>query len=180
RTRTSREIIETSVSTNLQIHWQRNPTRKVRHGSRDGIKKVYPATTQVGEKVFSDEARRELDRGRIVKSSSRNGAPKRVCVGKQRRTKCRIARRTFAVGPTVIGSRDAVVDLFPGVLADVVDEHPARSGLKRKRERIAQSERPDGAIVSDGLIEKRIVSGNRSVSVDAQHLSEPVAQRLRV
>jgi len=52
--------------------------------------------------------------------------------------------------------------------------------LKRKRERIAQSERPDGAIVSDGLIEKRIVSGNGSVSVDAQHLSEPVAQRLRV
>src|SRR6185503_20029887 len=46
--------------------------------------------------------------------------------------------------------------------------------------RIAQTERPDGAIVSGRRVEKWIVGRDRSVGIDAQDLAEHVGESLRV
>src|SRR6185295_6593761 len=62
----------------------------------------------------------------------------------------------------------------------VVDEHPARSRLKRKREWITQPQCPDGTIVSGGRIEKWIVARNGSISIDPQDFPQHVAERLRI
>src|SRR4051812_47345711 len=48
----------------------------------------------------------------------------RHAVRRDRRTIRRVARRPFRVRPAVVGAGDAVIDLLPGALADVVDEHP--------------------------------------------------------
>jgi len=85
----------------------------------------------------------------------------------------RIAGRTFGCGPAVVRTSDAVIDFFPGGLANIVDEEPGCVWLKSEGERIAEAKRPDGAIVSSGGIVKWIVRGDGAVSIDAQHLREP-------
>src|SRR5262245_7301406 len=45
--------------------------------------------------------------------------------------------------PAVVAACDALVDLLPGVLADVVDEDLPRAGLNCKGERVAQAEGED-------------------------------------
>ncbi len=86
----------------------------------------------------------------------------------------------FAVGPTIVGAGLSHVDLFPGVLANVVDEHSTRAGLKREGVGIAQAQRPDRPVVAGRGIEEGIVGWNRTVCVDAKNLAEQVTQRLRV
>ena len=88
--------------------------------------------------------------------------------------------RSFRVGPAVVGAGDAVVDLLPGVLADVVDEHPAGAGLEGEGERVAQAERPDRAVRACCGVEERIDGGDRAVGVDAEDLAETVVECLRV
>ena len=55
-----------------------------------------------------------------------------VCVSKDRIAEIWIRRiaESFASGPTIVRPGDTVVDLFPRVLADIVDEHSSDARLK--------------------------------------------------
>ena len=88
--------------------------------------------------------------------------------------------RAFGLRPAEVRARDRVVDLFPGVLADVVDVDAAVRAVDREVERVAQSACPDRLVDAGGLAEERIVGRNRAIGVDAQHLAERRRQRLRV
>src|SRR5688500_20278023 len=68
----------------------------------------------------------------------------------------------FARGQTVVGSRNAVVDLFPRILSNIINEHSAGGALKRKRERVTQAKCPDRAVVAGRIVEERIVGWNRA------------------
>ena len=76
-------------------------------------------------------------------------------------------------------SRDAVVDFLPRVLPHIVDEQPS-GRLERERERIAKAERPDRAVHARCCVEEWVVGRDRSIRVEAQHLTQEVAQRLCV
>ena len=94
--------------------------------------------------------------------------------------------RALAIPPAVVAPADAeglVVDLFPGVLADVANHDraraPARDLVDREPERVPQAERPnlrEKARVAD----ERVVRGNdvtpgvavRNVDVYPEHLAE--------
>src|SRR5438105_2742478 len=91
-----------------------------------------------------------------------------------------IAGRTFGGRPTVVRTGNAVVDLFPGGLANIIDEEASRAWLKSEGEGIAQAKRPDGAIVSRGGIVKWIVGGDGAVGIDAQYLPEQIGKSLRI
>src|SRR6185437_3931426 len=129
----------------------------------------------IREEVLADKVQRKLDCLRVIKSATRDRTiHTRVCVKEDRIREARVGRTagTFADGPTIIRTRDTVVDLFPGALTDIVDEHTTRAGLECERKRIAQTERPDRTIVSSRLIEKRVVSRNSAGRCDAQHFAE--------
>src|SRR5438552_17759491 len=86
---------------------------------------------------------------------------------------------SFTNTPSVIRSRDAVVDLFPGVLTHVVNKHSAGPGLKLEGEGVAQAECPD-FLPGTGSIEERIISGNRTVGADPQNFTQQIGQCLRI
>ena len=85
-----------------------------------------------------------------------------VLVNKNRVREIRVRwiAESFADGPTIIRPRYTVVNLLPRAQTDIVDEHPAGTGLKSEGKRIAQSECPDRSIVSSGLIKERIIGRN--------------------
>src|SRR5262249_5143440 len=87
-------------------------------------------------------------------------------------------RRAVGPGPAVVRTGDPVVDLFPGVLPNVVDEEPARTRLESRSERIAQAERPD--YVANGIVTavERVICGCAAVGVEAQDLTEARRQPL--
>src|ERR1700754_1327506 len=103
-----------------------------------------------------------------------------MLVRKQRRPESRIRCGAFCGGPTVIRTGDAVVDLFPGVLTNVVDEQASGAGLKRERKRIAQAECPDRSIRTRCCVEEGVVVWNRAVGVDTQNFPETIGECLRV
>ena len=103
-----------------------------------------------------------------------------VRVDRAREARARTTDRTFRGRPAVIRAGNAVVDLFPSVLADVVDEHAAAGRMERERERIAKPSRPDRPVVAGCACVKRIVRRNRSVRIDAEDLSEKIRHRLRI
>ena len=115
-----------------------------------------------------------------MERAARDGAAVGVIVGVERAEETRVGRRSLCQWPPIVGACGSRIDLFPGVLADIVDEHRPRQRLKRERERIAQPERPDGAVRSDGRVHERIVRGDGSIRVDPQHLPESVRQGLGV
>src|SRR6185369_2696319 len=83
----------------------------------------------------------------IVERSPGDGAPEGTAgampVSEKRAAIRRVAGDAFRSGPTVVRSRNAVVDLFPGVFADVIDEDSSGAWLHGERERVAQPESPD-------------------------------------
>ena len=92
----------------------------------------------------------------------------------------RVGRRPFARGPAVIAARDGLVDLFPGVLAHVVDEDPAGAGLDGETERIAEAPSPRSRGTCPGPSRaERIVLGDRAVGVESQELALEGRQLLR-
>ena len=71
------------------------------------------------------------------------------------------------------------------MLAYIIDEETARAGLERKGKGIAKSDSPDCPVLTGGRSRDSrkvgwIVARNGPVRVDAQHLAEPVRQRLRI
>src|SRR5207302_6173735 len=103
-----------------------------------------------------------------------------VAIVVDRTPKCWIAGRTFGGGPTVVRTGNAVVDFFPGGLANIIDEEAGRAWLKSEGEWIAEAKRPDGAIVPSGGIVKWIVGRDGAVGIDAQNLPEQIGKSLRV
>src|SRR5206468_642753 len=109
--------------------------------------------------------RRKLADCGIVKRAAHDCAALgvRILIDRIAEAGIRRTARAFAIWPAVVGASNAVVDFLPRALPDVVDEHSPRDWLDRERKRIAQAERPDGAIHSGGRVVKRIVARNGAV-----------------
>src|SRR5204863_1101990 len=93
--------------------------------------------------------------------------------------------RTFADAPTIVRTSNTVVNLFPGILAHVIDVHSAAAGLKTKGVGIAQANRPNRLVEARGRAgdvrkRRRIVCRDGAIRIDAQHFPQPVSERLRV
>src|SRR5207253_1312213 len=116
--------------------------------------------------------------GGIVERTPGNGVAlvgaSAVHVGEQRSAEGGVRGRPLGARPAIVGAGHALVDFLPGVLANVVDKHSPRAWLESKGERVAQSQRPNGAVRSRGRVEKRIVGGNAAVLVDPEHFAEAV------
>ena len=78
----------------------------------------------------------------------------------------------FAQWPAIVCTASAEVHLFDRsvlvITAYVPDIHVACYGVDRHTERIAQSQSPDFIHVRSVSIKKRVISGNRSVKIDAK------------
>src|SRR5882724_1151609 len=137
----SRKDVEAAVRADLQVHRIRDAAGEIGHYPGDGVEASDPVATEVREEVVADEVARKLHHRRIVEGAAGNraacGRTRAVSVGEERTAKTGIGGRAFGGGPTVVGSCDAVVDLLPGVLPDVVDEEAAGTGLHREGERVA-------------------------------------------
>src|SRR6266404_5748869 len=101
-----------------------------------------------------------------------------IVVDADRRLRVAGLAEAFAVRPAIVGAGDAVVDFLPAALADDVNEDAAGPWLHAERERVAQTQGPDGPVVPRGGRVKGVVRGNGAVGVDAQHLAEEIRQRL--
>src|SRR6266404_5974035 len=125
---------------------------------------------------------RELRIGRVVEGAACYGAAFAVRILKDRVTEAGVGRvaRSFAIRPAVVRPGDAIIDFFPGILADIVDEDPAGSGLNGKREWIAKAKGPDGAIRARGGGKERIVTRNGAVGIKAKNFSQEIGQRLGI
>src|SRR5262249_11888727 len=138
----------------------------------------------ISKEIFPHKAGWKLYVERVVKSAARDCAtcywPTTVRVNEERRAKQWIVCEAFGIGPAVVRTSDAVVDLLPGILADVIDEHSPRAGLNGERERVAQTKRPDRTILAGGRVEEWIVDRNAAVGIEAQHLAETIVECLRV
>src|SRR5262245_16188065 len=104
----------------------------------------------------------------------------RILVNGVNKPRVRRVARTFTGGPAVVGACDSQVDLFPSVLADVIDEGSPRSRLEREREGISQSKCPDCSVDSRSRIIERVVGRNRTIVVEPEYFPEKVVQRLRI
>src|SRR6266850_2232641 len=168
-----REIVKAAIVRDLKIDRVRGRRRETGCRVIRWIKNANPTVTVISKKVFADVTGWKLDRGGIVKSAARDCAAFRtqrtVAIPKDRATEIRIRSWTFRGRPAVIRSRNTVIDFFPGALAHVVDEHARGAGLKREREWIAQTQRPNRSIDSSGGVEEWIVCRNRAVGIYAQH-----------
>ena len=174
------DVVEAAIAGHLHVHRTLDTGGKARHDPRRRIEAPDPPPAEVGEEVIADVIGRELDvRGRIERRAGDRAASVPVAVGVQRATEPRIARGSLRLRPPVVRSGDAVVDLLPGVLAHIIDEHAAGAGMEREVERVAEPESPDRR-VGAGCAEERVVSRDRPVRVDPEHLAEPGGQRLGV
>ncbi len=180
----AREVVEAAVAADVEVDRCRCAA-----GEADdrvpvgGIELADPAAAVVGEEVVADVLGRELPRGRVVERAAgdRAACGRRVAVAvvRDRVPEARVAARPLGRRPAVVRAGDAVVDLLPRALADVVDEHPAGAGLERERERITQAVGPDRAVLTGGRGVERVVRRDRAVRVDAEDLPEQVGERPR-
>ena len=86
----------------------------------------------------------------------------RVVVRSGRERWRRIAEAVgVSAAPAVVAAGDGVVDLFPGIFADVVDQDASRARLDRERERVAQAEHVNQLVDAGGGADERIVGGNQ-------------------
>src|SRR6185436_11121567 len=83
-------------------------------------------------------------------------------------------------GPAVVGAGDAVVNLFPGALADVVDEHPAGPRLKIEGEGVAKAKSPYSSVHASSGVVERVIERDGAVRVEAEDLAQQVVQGLGV
>ena len=181
---TALEVIKRAVARDLQIYGKVGERREKLRSRGGGIECSDPADTKIRVEIFTAIRRWKLQSRRIVKSSGSDRtthiiAVETVTVGVKRTLKPRIVRYAFSCRPTVIRAGDTSIQLFPGLLTDVIDEHPHAVGFGEcKAVRIAQPERPNRTVLARRRQEKRIVARNRSVAVDAQDLAKQSRERL--
>ena len=148
----------------------RRSGRRVQHAN--------PVVHEIGEEVFADVFLRELKIRRVIERATGDRPSLAMVVGVQRPLEPRIGARPFGLRPTVVGTRHALVDLFPTGLSDVVDQDAAGARLHRKSKRVSQPISPDGPILVLRGLEERIVVGDRAVGVDPQQFSLKRVDRL--
>src|SRR5690349_11986653 len=99
-------------------------------------------------------------------------------IGKEWADETGVCRCTFHYRPSVVRPTYAVVDLFPGVFADIVDKQSSCSILKSEPERVPKPKRPNCTVLAGGLIVKRIIRWNCPIGVDAENFSEEIRECL--
>ena len=160
----------------MEINGTGNAGREAGRGAGTRIENSDPAAAQIGKKILAGIRGRKLRHRRVIESAADNGSAGGiggpVAVEVDRAAERWITRGTFGCRPAVVRTSDAVVDFFPGRLANIIDKQAGRARLKSEGERIAEAKRPDRAIVSSRGIVERVVGGNGAVGIDAQHLPE--------
>src|SRR5262249_11365318 len=177
-----RQIEEVAGAVYLEIDGRRQVAGKPGHEiAALRIELANPGTHEIGEEIIPCIFGGELLGRWIVKSATGDreslGGSGTVQIGENRGLETGIVRRAFGIGPAVIAAFDALVDFFPGHLADVIDEHLLGAWLKGKGERIAQAQGEDfasGACHSN----KGVVARNRAVGIDAQHFAQESGKSL--
>src|SRR5262245_10697723 len=79
-------------------------------------------------------------------------------IGELRKTPAR--ERSFSRRPTEISPRLPLIDLFPGILSDIVDKDAPAAWLNAEGEGIAQSERPNQLVFTRRRAVEGIVRWN--------------------
>src|SRR5262249_19148810 len=124
-----------------------------------GIQYANPTATEITEEVFARVLGRKLINLRVVEGAACNCAAVgvRILIDGVAEIGVGRAARPFASRPTIVCSSESVVNFFPGVLADIIDENPACAGLDGKSERITKTQRPNSPVgICRGVV-KRIV-----------------------
>lgn len=93
--------------------------------------------------------------------------------------------RSLVDWPPIVGARDAVVDLLPFLLSDVVDEDPTRVGLDVEAVGVPEPQCLDGLVLTCSVGDERVgiaaigaVRVRTVVLVYPEHLAEDSVQRL--
>ena len=181
------QVVEAAIGAYVQVDRRGQPRGESAGRAVGGIEHLDIAA-QVGEEVFANIAARELRGRRVVERAADDGdrpvrmaiGIERIAVGADRGLRVGGLPEALAIRPAVVGASDAVVDLLPGVLADVIDEDAARSRLNPEGERIAQAQRPDGSVVAGGRGIEGVVRWNGAVRVNAKHFAEQITECLGV
>jgi hypothetical protein len=86
------------------------------------------------------------------------------------------------VRPAIIGcwldTHFADVDLFPGILANVVDVNPLRARLEGEGVGVSQAAGPDGAVLSGRHVVVGVARGDGAVGIEPQYLAQSAGERL--
>ena len=174
-----REVVEAPLRPDREINRNQRrdlaePRREVPHLRRGGVERPNPLPRAIQKKILAHIFRGELRHRRLIKRPACDRAAHRlggrVAIRVKRRLirAVELRRRPLPPRPAVVRAGPAEVDLLPDPEADVVDEHQPAARLKREGERIAQAQRPDGAVLARGRREKRIVRRDRAVGIKAQ------------
>ena len=162
--------VQGAVGCERQVHRAVQARREGRDLVRMiGVEDLDPALDKIHEEVLTSVLGGEWAAG-AVRAEGPAG-DRRDLVGMDRRTIARVVRRSLGRRPAIVGAGEALVDLLPGVLAHVVDEDPPRARLHGERERIAQAECPDGAVLAPGRGEEGVIRGDGAVAVDPEQLA---------
>ena len=191
RAHAPREVEQVPVIVHVDVHRRADPRCEIGHGQGVEVDTPDEVAAVVGKEIVPDVIRRELRRLRVVEVAARDRAGRRVSRVAVIREGIRVERivagrrgplqeRPLAGGPAVVQPRLLVVDLFPRVLTDVVDEDAPREGLHPEREGIAMAERPDLVAGRRRVADERVVVGDRAVGIQPQDLAEEVVERLGV
>ncbi len=134
-----------------------------------GVEDLDPALDEIREEIPAAIPGREVGRGAGRAEGPAGDRGDGVVV--DRPDEPRVGRRPLARGPAVVAGGESLVDLFPGVLAHVVDEDPAGAGLDREAEGVAEPPSPDRPVLAAGRLAERIILGDRPVGVETQEFA---------
>ena len=182
----ARKIVEQPIGAHLQIHRTGNIGGEASDVAGGRVQLPNPTTAGVGKEVTAPVTCGKLvDRWSVEGAASdgvSGGGRGTVTVLKNRILKLRICwiARALARRPAIVRTGAAFVDFLHGTFAHVIDEHPASDIVDGEGEWIAQSQCPDGAVLSAGHVEKRVGYGNRTVPVNAQNFAQTIVQSLSI
>src|SRR5882724_169029 len=146
------QIIKRAIRPDVEIDGAGNFGRKITRRIIERVQHTNPTGAQVGEEIFANESARKLQHRGIVERSAddgaSSGAARPVPIVEDRVPEIWIRRgsRTFCGRPAIVRSGNTVINFLPRACTNVVDKQASGSRLKREREWIAQTDRPNRAV----------------------------------
>src|SRR5258706_223000 len=146
--RAAGEIVECAVVADRQRDRGIDAAGERRDVAGGRVEAADPAAGEVGEEIVTGVVAREGAAAAAATSAAGGVEGRaddglagggRVAVGvvDDRGAEAKAVGGAFGEGPAVVRAGDAEVDLLPGVLADVVDQHLAGGGVEGEVERVA-------------------------------------------